>query len=186
MQLIAMKRLPILCLLFLIVISCKKEVNTEFSITKDRVGKVSRSTLIKDLETIYAEDSLVRKDPGTELGKSAGKIEIFKKGGDHLLSITPNSDSIQKIENIRIYDPRFSTADGVNLLSTFKDIKAHYSIKKVITSMNNVVILLKENDLYFTISKEELPAELSFGSNNIDEVQIPDQAKIKYMMVGWE
>jgi len=181
-----MNKLPILCLLILVNIGCKKEVNTEFSITKDQVGKVTRSTLIKDLETIYAEDSLVRKDPDTELGKSTSNIEIFKKGGDHLLSITPSSDSIQKIGNIRIYDSRFSTVDGVNLLSTFKDIKAHYTIKKVLTSMNNVVILLKDNDLYFTISKEDLPAELRFGANNIDAVQIPEQATIKYMMVGWE
>ena len=181
-----MKILPILCLLILVVVGCKKEVNTEFSITKDRVGKVTRSTLIKDLETIYAEDSIVRKDPDTELGKSSGNIEIFKKGGDHLLSITPNSDSLQKIQNIRIYDSRFRTANGINLLSTFKDIKAHYSIKKVVTSMNNVVILLKDSDLYFTISKDDLPADLRFGSNNIDAVQIPDQAEIKYMMVGWE
>lgn len=181
-----MKILPIMCLLFVFVTGCKKEVNTEFSITNDQVGKVTRSTLIKDLETIYADDSLVRNDANTELGKSAGKIEIFKKGGDHLLSITPNSDSIQKIENIRIYDSRFRTADGINILSTFKDIKTHYTIKKVVTSMNNVVILLNDSDLYFTISKEDLPAELRFGTNNIDAVQIPDQAKIKYMMVGWE
>jgi hypothetical protein len=72
------------------------------------------------------------------------------------------------------------------MLSTFKDIKAHYTIKKVVTSMNNVVIFLKDSDLYFTISKEELPADLRFGTTNIDVVQIPDQAKIKYMMVGWD
>jgi len=181
-----MKILPLLCLFLVFVLSCKKEENTEFSITKDQVGKVTRATLIKDLATIYAEDSLVRTDPNTELGTSTSKIEIFQKGGDHLLSITPNSDSIQTIENIRIYDPRFSTVEGITLLSTFKDIKAHYTIKKVITSMNNVVILLKESDLYFTISKEDLPAELRFGANNIDVVQIPDQATIKYMMIGWE
>ena len=181
-----MKILPILCLFILLVVSCKKEGNTEFSITKDQVGKVTRATLIKDLETIFAEDSLVRKDPNMELGTSTSKIEIFQKGGDHLLSITPNSDSLQTIENIRIYDSRFSTADGINMLSTFKDIKAHYTIKKVVTSMNNVVIFLKDSDLYFTISKEELPADLRFGTTNIDVVQIPDQAKIKYMMVGWD
>ncbi|NNE04064.1 MAG: hypothetical protein HKN52_12975 [Eudoraea sp.] len=181
-----MKILPILCLAILLFVSCKKEGNTEFSITKDQVGKVTRTTLIKDLETIYADDSLVRKDPNTELGTSTSKIEIFQKGGDLLLSITPNTDSLQTIENIRIYDPRFSTAEGINLLSTFKDIKTHYTIKKVLTSMNNVVILLKESDLYFTISKEELPAELRFGSTNIDAVQIPDEAAIKYMMIGWE
>ena len=51
--------------------------------------------------------------------------------------------------------------------------------------MNNVVILLHDSDLYFTISKDELPAELRFNNSDIDVVQIPDKAKIKYMMIGW-
>jgi hypothetical protein len=53
--------------------------------------------------------------------------------------------------------------------------------------MNNVVILLNDSDIYFTISKEELPSSLRYASSvNIEAVQIPDDAKIKYMMVGWD
>ena len=52
--------------------------------------------------------------------------------------------------------------------------------------MNNVVVLLKDSDLYFTISKDQLPSSLRYASSvNIEAVQIPDEAKIKYMMVGW-
>ena len=69
----------------------------------------------------------------------------------------------------------------------FKDIKDNYSIRKVITSMNNVVILLKDSDVYFTISKAQLPSSLRYASSvNIEAVQIPDDDKIKYMMVGWD
>ena len=75
----------------------------------------------------------------------------------------------------------------MGLNSTFKDIKDNYSIRKVITSMNNVVILLKDSDMYFTIDKKELPSSLQYGSSrNIEAVQIPDKAKIKYLMIGWE
>jgi hypothetical protein len=53
--------------------------------------------------------------------------------------------------------------------------------------MNNVVILLKDSDLYFTIDKKELPESLRYNANTkIEEVQIPDKARIKYMMVGWD
>jgi hypothetical protein len=121
----------------------------------------------------------------TEDKTATGKIEVYEKGGGHLLSISSTNDSVPMIENIRIYDPRYSTAEGVNVLSTFKDIKDKLKIKKVITSMNNVVILLNDSDLYFTISKDELPAELRFNNSDIDVVQIPDKAKIKYMMIGW-
>ena len=53
--------------------------------------------------------------------------------------------------------------------------------------MNNVVIILKETGVYFTIDKKELPESLRYNSSiNIEAVQIPDAAKIKYMMLAWE
>ena len=103
-----------------------------------------------------------------------------------MLTLTPNKDSIPKIEIIRIYDPRYVTEKGVGLNSTFKDIKDKHTIKKIITALNNVVIFLKDSDAYFTIAKTELPSNLQYGNSDIEAVQIPDKAKIKYMMVGWE
>jgi hypothetical protein len=157
-----------------------------FGIDKDRVGPLLKSTKISELETLFSLDSVVQpvEVPGDI--KASGNIEIFEKGGKQLLSLTPSTDSIARIENIRIHDPRYTTPQGITLLSTFKDIKEKYTIKKVITSLNNIVILLKDNDLYFTISKDELPAELRFSTAKIDMVQIPDGAKIKYMMIGWD
>ena len=53
--------------------------------------------------------------------------------------------------------------------------------------MNNILILVKESEVYFTISKEELPSSLRYASSvNIEAVQIPDSARIKYMMLGWD
>ncbi len=104
-----------------------------------------------------------------------------------MLTLTPNADSIPTVQNVLIKDPRFATSNGVSIKSTFKDIKEKYKIKKIITSINNVIILLKDNDIYFTIDKAELPASLRYNANTtVEEVQIPDNAKIKYMMVGWD
>jgi len=47
------------------------------------------------------------------------------------------------------------------------------------------VIFVKESDLYFTIDKSELPGNLRYGTSTIEEVQIPGEAKIKYLMIGW-
>lgn len=174
-----------LCLFIILFSSCNKGADTNFDITKDHLGPLSKTTRIAQLDSIFANDSIVR--PGDVLNEesASGKIDIYEKGGAHLLSISPTNDSVAMIENIRIYDPRYSTLEGVNVMSTFKDIKDKLVIKKVITSLNNVVILLKDSDLYFTISKDELPAEMRFNNTDIDVVQIPDKAKIKYMMVGW-
>lgn len=184
-----MKQLPLIGLLCLslLLANCAKERDTTFLITPDSVGKLDRTSTDAQLDSIYALDSIVRDSARLRLGKTSRKIKIYERGGIHLLTLTLNTDSVRKIENIRIYDPRFITDKGVGLHSTFKDIKKHYTIRKVITSINNVVIFLKENDMYFTIDKEELPPSLRYAtSTNIEAVQIPDDSQIKYLMVGWE
>jgi len=191
-------------------LSCEKK-ETKFKITNNAIGKLTKQTKVSDLESIYASDSIVATNgiPKTKLAFELAnkalndttvteknsikkdfiyqKIEVFEKGGKQLLSLTPTKDSIPTIENVRIYDARFKTENGLSISSTFKDIRDKYAIKKIITSMNNVVILLKDSGLYFTIDKKELPASLRYNSSaNIEAVQIPDNAKIKYMMLAWD
>lgn len=171
----------------LLATQCQKEKDPNFLISSSQIGKLDKTSLARDLELIYANDSIVMDTVKLNFGSGASKIKIYEKGGLHLLTVTPNSDSIPTVQNVQISDPRFTTANGITIKSTFKDIKEKYAIKKIITSLNNVVILLKDNDIYFTIDKAELPASLRYSANtNVEEVQIPDDAKIKYMMVGWD
>lgn len=182
-----MTRFPIYAaaLLSLLFIQCN--TNTDFLIVKDKAGKLERSTSVDQLETIFSSDSIVRDTAFTGIGTRISRINIYEKGGTHLLTLTPNLDSIPKIGMIRIYDDRFVTDKGVGLKSTFKDIREKHNIRKIVTSLNNVVIFLKDSDAYFTIAKTELPSSLQYASSkNIEAVQIPDGAKIKYMMIGWD
>lgn len=182
-----MKNILFISLILLGLVACNIEKDTTFLITKNSVGKLDKISLARDIDIIYENDSIVKDTTIINTTNNSKKIKIFEKGGKHLLTLTPSGDSIPTIENIRIEDTRFTTDKGVGLASTFKEIKDNYSIRKVITSMNNVVILLKDSDVYFTISKEELPSSLRYASSvNIEAVQIPDDAKIKYMMVAWE
>lgn len=175
-----------LCTIILLSSSCKKEEDTTFLIARDSIGKLNRKSLARDIDIIFDKDSVVKDTFALKFGNGAKKIKIYEKGGKHLLTLTPTSDSIPIIENIRIEDIRFKTEKGIGLLSTFKDIKDRYTIKKVITSTNNVVIFVKESNAYFTIDKQELPSSLRYAASvNIEAVQIPDKAKIKYFMVGW-
>ena len=179
---------PIIVGILLVVAAfgCKKETDSKFLITNNNVGDLYRISLARELPLIYENDSIVKDTSSANLSNSAKKVRIFEKGGKHLLTLTPSSDSIPKIENVKIEDPRYVTDKGLSLNSTFKDIKERYTIRKIITSLNNVVILLKDSDLYITIDKNELPSSLRYASStNIEAVQIPDGAKIKYLMIGW-
>lgn len=171
----------------LFLLHCKSEVDTTFLIRDDAIGNLEKNSLSRDIALIYTQDSVVRDTTSLNLGNMAKRFKIYEKGGKLLLTLTPSSDSIPKIQNIRFEDDRYHTEKGISINSTFKDIKDAYTIKKVITSMNNVLILVKESEVYFTISKEELPSSLRYASSeNIEAVQIPDKAKIKYMMLGWD
>lgn len=166
--------------------NCESEKSDDFQISGDQIGKLNKQSLARDIDLIFEKDSVVQDTVKLNFGSGASKIMIYEKGGTLLLTLTPNRDSIATFQNVQINDGRYRTETGVTKNSTFKDIKDNYSIKKIITSMNNVVVLLKESDLYFTIDKKELPESLRYNANTkIEEVQIPDKAKVKYMMVGW-
>lgn len=177
----------VLCL-GMVLIQCEQEPkDTTFLITKTSIGKLEKSSLARDLEIIYEQDSIVKDTARLLVGFGAKKIDVFEKGGSHLLTLTPSSDSIPTIQNVRIQDSRFQTEKGIGLGSTFKEIKDKYELGKIVTSTKNVVVFIKNSDLYFTIDKAELPSSLRYVSSvNIEAVQIPDNAKIKYMMLGWE
>lgn len=175
--------------IFLIVIlastSCSSGDSDPFSMGPDRVGRLQRSSRISQLDSIYIADSLVRDSTMLSMGMNSG-FQVFEKGGTLLLTLTQASDTVERIGNIRIHDNRFKTEKGITLESTFAEITAKYEIQKVITSFKNLVILLKDTDVYFTISREDLPSDLRFSTDPIEAVQIPDDTPIRYLMVAWD
>ncbi len=181
-------RNPITIVIILSLLSsCAKEKVNHFLIGGESVGKLKRHEVVANLSKVYESDSVVIDTARFESSLPSRSIHIFEKGGSLLLTLTTSDDSIPKIANIRIQDPRFMTENGIHMKSTFKDIKDKLPIGKIVTSRNNVIIFIQKSDLYFTISKEELPASLRYaGSTNIEAVQIPDKARIKYMMVSWD
>lgn len=161
------------------------EKDTTFLITMNKVGKLEKTSRVSDLGLIYEGDSIVSDSLTPRIGTQK-QIMVYEKNGKHLLTLTSKGDSIPTIGNIKVEDVRFVTDKGISLASTFKEIQEQYAIKKIVTTLNSVVIFPKASPLYFTIDKSELPDDLRYTSNQIDPVQIPDNAKLKYLMVGWD
>jgi hypothetical protein len=172
----------------LLFIGCKKEQNP-FQISKQHVGLLTDSTQVKDLKAIFSNDSVVDRLYDTEFSFNRTNIDVFDKTGTLLLTLTPKKaqDSTSTIETIKVLDPRFKTDKGLNTKSTFGDIKNNYKISSIQNTIKNVVVFVNDINAFFTIAKSELPAELQFDMNlEIDAVQIPEKAKIKYFMIGWQ
>ncbi len=178
--------ITIVTIAILICTQCQKKENP-FAITTTNVGPLLKTSYVKDIDSIFKNDSIVRLFLKANVSYTSNeRISIYEKGGNLLMTITPNKDSIAGVENIEVFDQRYTTTEGITLKSTFKDINTKYTVVKVLNSINNLLIFVKEADVYFTIDKKELPEELRYKMGTIDAVQIPDAAKIKYLMVGWE
>ncbi|MCV6630729.1 MAG: hypothetical protein OIF50_12830 [Flavobacteriaceae bacterium] len=153
--------------------------------SKNQIGNLHKDTAYKTIDSLFINDSVVHAK-AADYGKlnSSSSVSIFRDGKE-LMKISPSSDSIPKIGHVQILDNRFATDKGIGLASTFKDVQKHYTVNNIINSLNNLVVFIAESDLYFTIDKKELPENLRYNMGKIEAIQIPNDAKIKYLMIGW-
>lgn len=183
-----MKKSLLFGIIIVFLASCAKKEDP-FSIQKDQIGKLTKEITVQQLDSIYANDSLVKRiGEGDFVQAGDDKYLIFEKGGKQLLTLTPRQqhDVNEKIKTIQIHDPRFKTVKGLSLKSTFKDIREQYKIKNIHNTLRSIVITVDGNE-YFTIDKKELPEDVRYDINlTIEAIQIPDTAKIKYFMINWE
>ena len=183
-----LKKIIALVSVTLLFIQCKEEINP-FLISNDSVGTLTRGMTIKEIDSTFAKDSIVKLYAQNEELPTQGEVEIYDKNGTKLVSISPvtNNDPDALISNFQFFDPRYKTDKGLNLSSTFKDIKANYKILNIETTISTVVIFLEDNDLFINIDKNELPENFRYNPNLvIDVTNIPDEAKIKYFMLSWK
>jgi hypothetical protein len=183
-----LKKIIALVSMTLLFIQCKEEINP-FLISNDSVGTLTRGMTIKEIDSTFAKDSIVKLYAQNEELPTQGEVEIYEKNGTKLVSISPvtNNDPDALISNFQFFDPRYKTDKGLNLSSTFKDIKANYKILNIETTISTVVIFLEDNDLFINIDKNELPENFRYNPNLvIDVTNIPDEAKIKYFMLSWK
>ncbi|MEJ2113178.1 MAG: hypothetical protein P8X62_05610 [Flavobacteriaceae bacterium] len=174
-------------LLLVIVISCKKEQNP-FQVAKQNIGLLTDSTQVKDLETVYLNDSVVSYKGEGEFAGDINNIEIYSKEGKRMLVLSPNKiqDSTSVISTVNILDSSYKTDKNISILSTFKDIQDNYKISRIDNLINSVVVTVNDINATFTIDKKELPANLRFDMKlKIEATHIPDEAKIKYFFINW-
>lgn len=172
----------------LVITSCAKKTDP-FLITPTSIGALTKESKVQELETIYTNDSIVKRVSGDEFTGNSNEIEIFETSGAALLNLeaTEQFDSTATIKSVRVLDKRFQSEKGLNVASTFKDIKDNYKISKISNTLGSVIVTINELNAFVVISKSELPSDLKFDtSSTIEAAQIPDTAKIKYFWLDWD
>lgn len=181
------KPLFYLALLLILFTSCGNDQDP-FLIQEHNIGTLTDSTQVKDLKSIFENDSIVNYNGSNEFTRSFNTIDIYDKAGAALLSISPKkrADSTAVINSVRILDPRYRTEKGISTSSNFKDIQNAYTVSKIDNLINSIVVSVKELNASFTIDKKELPSNLRFDRNTtIEASQIPDHAKVKFFFIHW-
>ncbi len=182
------KKIIYLFLASFLFIQCTKK--DQFLIEKGKVGPLTDKTEIKDLSAIFSKDSIVSNlYADKEIDKRLFTVEndvylIYAKKGDLLLEIVPTNinDKSSGIKSIQIFDKSYKTSKGISLQSTFKDIKAHYKVNKVETTLTSATLFIDELNATISFDKKELGIN-SFSRAEVVLEQIPDLVKIKYFTI---
>lgn len=172
----------------LLFVQCGKETDP-YMISNGQIGSFTKEFQTKQIDSVFATDSIVKLNPTENALGTQGEVEIWDKNGEKLLLLSPDNerDPNSTITNIQVFDSRYKTDKGLNSGSTFKDLKDNYTITNLQTTINSVVIFLEETDVYVTIDKKQLSENLRYDpSLKIEASQIPDEATFKYFMIGWE
>ena len=83
-------------------------------------------------------------------------------------------------------DPRYKNQDGINSLSTFRELNSNYKISSIQNTLRSLIISVNDINAYFTLSKKELPEEMRYNMNSkIEAISIPESAKIKDFYLQW-
>ncbi len=180
----------LILLISILSLSCQKgEKQDPFEISRYRIGYLTNTTRIQQLDSIYANDSIIRKAADVHLLNTKDEIEIYEKGGNKLLILEARqkSDPTSTIKNIQVIDARYHTISGLSADGVFRDIKDHYTISKINNTLSAAVIFVDSIQAYLTIDKKELPSELKFTTDvKIEAAKIPDSAKIKHFLISWD
>lgn len=186
-----LKTIAGLLLIGLLFAQCAKD---SFLIEKNRVGLLSNTDVVSDIESIFINDSIVKNLSEGEFGEGNANLTIdndeyliYSKEGKHLMTVVPKTehDSTSTIKYIQIMNPQFKTEKGLTLNSPFKDINVNYRINKVEASLYSATLYIDELNATIALDKSDLGIN-QFSREEIKIEQIPDMAKIKYFTIWFD
>ena len=171
----------------LLFVQCGKS-NDPFLIKKGAVGDLTDHTKMKQLDSLFSKDSIVKINSSPNALETQGEVEIFGKDGKKLLLLSPEkeTDPNSTITDIVVYDPRFKTEKGLSINSTFKDFTDQYTISDMQRIINGVLVFFADTDIYLLFDSKYLTEEAKNDPDlKLEAKYIQADAPIKYLRIGW-
>jgi len=178
-----MKKITGIIVLSILFLQCGID-NNKFLIAKNKLGNIDKKTTVAELDVIFEKDSVVKLPKDSDI---FNRYMVYTTAGKKIMLIHLNvkRDTIQGIDNIKIWSDTYKTEKEVSTASTFKDILNNYSISKIEPFFKTVALTLNEINVTIALDKEDLNIQ-EFDMKKIRKDQIPDMAKIKYITLWFE
>lgn len=175
-----MKKVFLAVIALVVFMSCSKQENYQIGLNK--VGAISENTTIKDLKTIFKNDSIVSRLSEGGFGYENPYILdedthlIFEKGGNLLLSITPVTalDSLSKIKSVTLFDEKYKTDKNLTVHSTFNDLNVGHHIGKIEATFQLATVFVDDINATITLDKKTIGLK-TFDLGTVDKSQIPNE-----------
>lgn len=173
----------------LMFVQCGKDQDKDpFKISDGRIGNITENTKIKQLDSIFSMDSIVKTSGSPNQIETQGEVEVYEKGGQRLLLLSPEDELSPNstITDILVYDPRYKTDNGLSVSSTYKDFRETYTVSRVDRLLNGVLVFFSDSDIYLTIDAKYLTGEVRNDRDaKLESHHIIDSAPIKYLRINW-
>lgn len=182
-----MKKALLLVVTIIVLASCDNKKDP-FNWGNENIGLLNKNNLVKQLDSIFVNDSIVFAETDNLYDNGPGDIIIYDKKGTRLLTLTPfkKNDSLSKIEYVQIHDPRYKTDEGINITSSFGEVKEKYTVDRIDNMVGDAKVNIADKKFSFTVSKDQLSVELQDDfTTTIKTNQIPDHATGDYWIISW-
>lgn len=173
----------------LLFIQCGKDSKIDsFAITPGAIGNFTKEMKVKQLDSVFSNDSIVKLHGSPNELETQGEVEIFEKGGKKLLYLSPKDDLDPNatINDIVVFDPRYKTEKGLNNENNLKDFIDAYTVERIDRAMNNVLVTFSDTEVYLTIDSKYLTEDApNISGQELKVEHIQEDAPIKYLRIGW-
>ena len=166
-----------------------KSQEKTYLIAPNRVGVISKGMTVNDVIKVIPKDQIQKKiGYGEFLNDTYDDYEIYDSLGNHILTITPKtqSDSSSKINRVLIVSSRCQTKEGIGLNSTYSELLKSYPVEDYAPDMEHVVLTVDSLNARFSIKKTELETNWwNKERKEIDINKIPSESRFDSISIWW-
>lgn len=144
-----------------------------------RAGALYQGMPIDSVFYAYGRDQ-IRPDEVRVGGKSTLALKISLPGGTegNPSLVAELRDNV--VRRIRVYDPRFRTANGMGQGSTFGDLRVNYQVGQVAERDGDIIAAVNDPGIFFTLDPSQIPSDFV---KTRDQNLIPGSTRVTFMFV---